>query len=124
MTNEVQDPFDFSDTSDLAPEIAAKLEKRVSTSTDDNAKKYGELVASAGRSVNISQIIAAATRVFGEVPTAFTVRSYLNRAVQLGILEKSSKTGYQAASGEAPAETSEDVIEDVVSDDLEDLADL
>lgn len=84
--------FDFSNTTDLPQEVADKLNKEKA----ENAKTYGALVAAAGRSVNISEIEAAAIRVFGKdnVPSQATIRKYLNDAVELGYLTKPTRQSY------------------------------
>ena len=84
--------FDFSNTADLPQEVADKLNKEKA----ENAKTYGALVSAAGRSVNISEIEAAAIRAFGKdnVPSQATIRKYLNDAVELGYLTKPTRQSY------------------------------
>lgn len=101
-----KNPFDFSDLSDLPEELAKKL----NTETTDNAKVYADVVrkgAEAGYAeLEINQIIAAATRMGLEPPTQQTVRNYLNKAVELGLVNKPSRQTYGigAVNVEAPAE--------------------
>lgn len=92
-------PFDFSDTSDLPENIA----KQLTPSSDKGvaAREWGAVVV-AGKAaglneLNINQIMAAAIRLGMEVPTSQTVRGYLNKAVDLGIIVKATRQSYAAA---------------------------
>jgi len=108
MTNTPsKNPFDFTDLSDLPPELASKL----NTETDDMAREYAAIVAAGAEAghpeLTINHIIAAATRMGKEVPTAQTVRGYLNKAVDLGLIVKPTRQSYGAAveavdGGETP----------------------
>lgn len=90
--------YDFADLSDLPTELQEALE----TQTTDNARKYADIVkngAAAGyASLNIRQIEAVATRLFGadNVPTTATVRAYLNAAVKLKLIGKPTRNSYGA----------------------------
>lgn len=87
-------PFDFTDLSDLPDDLAKKLH----TDTNDHAKEYAGVVlkgAEAGLTeLDINQITAAALRMGMEVPTQQTVRGYLNKAVELGLISKPSRQTY------------------------------
>lgn len=89
-----KDPFDFTDLSDLPED----LQKKLHTDTNDRAVEYAEVVrkgAEAGiEELDINQIIAAATRMGMEPPTQQTVRGYLNKAVDLGLVVKPSRQTY------------------------------
>lgn len=123
-----KNPFDFSDLSDLPEELAAKLH----SDNTGNARAYADVVqkgAEAGYDeLTINQIMAAATRMGIEVPTQQTVRGYLNKAVELGMISKPSRQTYGASStkgkgrakaedaGLSPATTSAEV-DDVDNED-------
>jgi hypothetical protein len=104
--NATKNPFDFADLSDLPEE----LQKKLHTDTTDNAKVYADVViagAAAGYAeLEINQIMAAAVRMNIDVPTQQTVRGYLNRAVELGMIQKPSRQTYgvKSAVDSAPAE--------------------
>ena len=111
MTATNVNPFDFANLSDLPEELAKKL----ATETTDHAKVYADVIrkgAEAGfPELEINQIMAAAIRMGIEVPTQQTVRGYLNKAVELGMVSKPSRQTYgvgsvqaaPAAAEEAPA---------------------
>lgn len=96
MSNSNKNPFDFTDLSDLPEDLANKLH----TDTNENAVAYAEVVrkgAEAGLSeLDINQIIAAATRLGLDVPKQQTVRNYLNKAVELGLINKPTRQTYGA----------------------------
>ena len=100
MTNaKSNNPFDFSDVSDLPEELRSKLTVAPSKSTA--AAEWAALVTKAMefgmKSVDITQIMAAATRTEGMVvPAAQTVRGYLNAAVEQGLLTKPTRQTYAA----------------------------
>lgn len=98
-----KNPFDFSDLSDLPEDLAAKLH----TDTDENARAYADVVvkgAEAGlEELSINQIMAAALRMGMEVPTQQTVRGYLNKAAQLGLISKPGRLTYGPPTGAAEA---------------------
>lgn len=90
--------YDFADLSDLPAELQEALE----TQTTDNARKYADIVKNGALkgypSLNIRQIEAVATRMFGadNVPTTATVRAYLNAAVKLKLIGKPTRNSYGA----------------------------
>lgn len=116
MPNTPKNPFDFSDTSDLPEAIA----KQLTPSTDRSVAARGWAnVVIAGRDaglneLNINQIMAAATRMQMEVPTAQTVRNYLNKAVELGYITKPGRQSYAA-----PARSGRSKAEDIGLSDLD-----
>lgn len=87
-------PFDFTNTDDLPAELA----KRLTRSIDDKVKEWADVVTLAGHfgagSLDIAQVIAAATRLGMDVPAETTVRSYLNRALELDLIEKPTRQTY------------------------------
>lgn len=91
-----KDPFDFTDLSDLPDDLAKKLH----TETSDNARVFADVVdkgAAAGHTeLDINQIMAAAIRLGMDVPTQATVRGYLNKAVDMGLIQKPSRQTYGA----------------------------
>ena len=115
--NTTKNPFDFADLSDLPED----LQKKLYTETTDNAKVYAEVViagAAAGYSeLEINQIMAAATRMGIEVPTQQTVRGYLNKAVELGLIKKPSRQTYGAIAAAEATAKGKAKAEAVVSDD-------
>ncbi len=129
-----KNPFDFDDLSDLPEE----LQKKLHTDTNDRAKEWAAVVrkgAEAGfDELEINQIIAAATRMGMEVPTQQTVRGYLNKAVQLGLIVKPSRQTYgidNAAAKKTTKKTTKaedagapSTQDEVVTADVDPLADL
>ena len=100
--------FDFSNTDDLPADLQKKLAR--SGGDNSNAEAYAEIVrkgAEAGvAEMDINQIIAVAHRMQMKVPSQQTVRDYLNRAVEIGMIVKPSRQMYalgqvQPAAGAA-----------------------
>ncbi|MEM9476175.1 MAG: hypothetical protein AAGA71_12840 [Pseudomonadota bacterium] len=89
-----KDPFDFSDLSDLPEE----LQKKLNTETQDRASEFAAVVikgAEAGHDqLTINHIIAAATRMGMDIPSQQTVRGYLNKAVDMGLISKPTRQTY------------------------------
>ena len=88
--------FDFSDVSDL-PE---SLQEKVQGGTAGKAQEFADIVAKGAEAgmpeLTIKQIIAVYIRMGNPEPKQTTVRSYLNKAVELGLLTKPSNTTYGA----------------------------
>lgn len=109
MTSNTKNPFDFTDTTDLPEALAKKL-----TTTSDRstaARQYADVLV-AGRdagyaALNINQIMAAATRLGMEVPTAQTVRAYLDAGVKLGYIVKPTRQTYAVPSKNVRAKAEE-----------------
>ena len=105
--------YDFADLSDLPTELQEALE----TQTTDNARKYADIVkngAAAGySSLNIRQVEAVATRLYGTeaVPTTATVRAYLNAAVKLKLIGKPTRNSYGADASVVVEGEADDVAE-------------
>ena len=89
--DDMKDPFDFSDTSDLPEDVAANL-----SPASGRGARYSYLVELAGRSVTCSEVRAAYCRVYGKTPTIFTVRQGLYRAARLDRVVRLSKGVYAA----------------------------
>lgn len=128
MTN--KNPFDFNDVSDLPEELAAKL----TAETNGNVDAFVNVVVKGKEAgldtLEINQIMAAATRMGVEVPTQQTVRNYLNKAVEQGKLVKPTRQTYAvgdgsvAANAEATSEAAAEAQEtDQVEGDAADNAD-
>ena len=92
MTNE--NLFDFSDTSDLPPEMAKRLEAKSSRGTPDWATKLVDVLATTPMALSIAQVLAVAARAGIEVPAETTVRSWLNKAVDAGTIVKPTRQSY------------------------------
>lgn len=96
-------PFDFTKTDDLPADLA----KRLTRSTDDKAKEWADVVNLAAHfgagSLDIAHVVAAATRLGLDVPAETTVRTYLNRALELDMIEKPTRQTYGAKSKAKPA---------------------
>lgn len=96
-----KNPFDFSDMSDLPPELAAKL----TAETNGKVDAFVEVVTKANefglKILDINTITAGAIRMGIEVPSSQTVRNYLNTAVSQGKLVKPTRQTY-ALPGNAP----------------------
>lgn len=95
----VANPFDFTNTDDLPEAIASRVKTQSGTAA---AIEWASVVAK-GRDfnmnqLNIAQIIAAATRLGITVPTDQTVRGYLNKAVDAGLLSKPSRETYASVA--------------------------
>lgn len=107
MTASNVNPFDFTNLSDLPEELAKKL----ATETTDHAKVYADVIrkgAEAGfAELEINQIMAAAIRMGIEVPTQQTVRGYLNKGVELGLISKPSRQTYGVGNVQASPEAAE-----------------
>lgn len=127
------DLFNFADTSDLPAELAAKLK----TETTDKASAWAEilhLAADAGiAELDIAQIEAVALRLKMEVPKQQTIRNYLNKAEELGLITKPTRQSYAAGARRPGAviaesaglEAAADVVKsDVVVPSTDPLADL
>lgn len=95
-TQMTKDLFNFSDTSDLPAELAAKL----NTETTDKAAAWANILHLAAENgiaeLDITQIMAVATRLEMEVPKQQTVRNYLNKAEDLGLITKPTRQSYAA----------------------------
>lgn len=102
MTDQ-KNAFDFTDVSDLPEELAAKL----TAETNGNVDAFVGVVAKGKEAgydtLEINQIMAAATRLGIEVPTQQTVRNYLNKAVEQGKLVKPTRQTYAVADGSVVA---------------------
>lgn len=96
--NTAVNPFDFNNVADLPED----LQKRLHTETNNAAAEFADVVVKgkeAGHDeLNINQIMAAASRLGIEVPTQQTVRGYLNKAVDMGLLEKPTRQTYAVAA--------------------------
>lgn len=97
--------YDFSDISDLPEAIA----KRVAVENKSvAATAWAKIVIDGAKhgmpNMEINQIIAVATRLGIEVPTAQTVRGYLNKAVENGLLVKPTRQTYAGANLRSKAE--------------------
>lgn len=105
----MSNPFDFNNLDDLPENLRSKLE----TDTLENARQYAAVVnagAEAGFSeLSINQIIAAAHRLGYDVPTQATVRAYLNKAVEAGLIGKPSRVSYGALAVASIEEQVEEV---------------
>jgi len=99
-----KNPFDFADLSDLPEDLAKKL----ATEGADHAKVYAEVVRKGAEAgfveLDINQIIAASIRMGIDVPTQQTVRGYLNKAVELGLVSKPSRQTYGIGAVQATPE--------------------
>ncbi len=102
------DPWDFSDVSDLDADLANSLSRKTSSGKQDNIVKYADLVSGAGKPVNIAQIRAAASRVFGTTHGTQTVRGYVQDAAEQGLLSRVNKTQYAAPIEGPVAEENEE----------------
>lgn len=102
-----KDPFDFSDLTDLPEDLA----KRLHSESNDQAAAFAEVVrkgAEAGHEeLDINQIMAAAIRMGMEVPTQQTVRNYLNKAVELGMIKKPTRQTYSLGTVQPAAGSSD-----------------
>lgn len=100
MADKNNNPFDFSDLSDLPDDLAKKLH----TDADENARVYADVIAKGNEAgladLTINQVMAAAMRMGIDVPTQQTVRGYINRASELGLIHKPTRQTY--AAGAAP----------------------
>jgi len=125
--------FDFSDVSDLTEDLQKALSPSVEK--QDKAAWFAKLVTSAGRELNINEIVAANSRAVkagiegavagavGEGIKAASVRVCLNDAVSANLIKKPSDKKYaglnvetaapeKAEAEEAPAEAQEAVDKD------------
>lgn len=111
--------YDFINVDDLPEDLRGKLHRE----TKDSARAYAEIVCGAPRPLNISEIVAVATRKFGadNVPGYQTVRGYLNTALENGLISKPSRQFYAApgvtndedeGEAEAPVEQTEETAEE------------
>lgn len=86
--------FDFNDVSDLPEE----LQKSFQSDQLEAAREYADIVdagyAAGYSKLGIKQIIAAAIRMGKKPPTETTVRNYLNRAVEAGLIVKPTRATY------------------------------
>lgn len=93
--------FDFANLDDLPAELAEKL----SSDTDGAVKAWAEVVAKGAEagydSLSINQIIAAAHRMGLDIPTVNTIRSYLNRGVDLKLISKPTRMTYGVPGAES-----------------------
>ena len=101
-TTATANPFDFTDLSDLPAELAAKL---ATESKSTSAREWAAVVEKAAefgiKTLDINQIMAGATRMGMTVPTDQTVRGYLNKAVELGLIAKPTRQTYGLPLGKA-----------------------
>jgi hypothetical protein len=102
MTNTTPkaNPFDFTDTSNLPEALAKRLSAPTATNNAAAAEWAGVVKEAAkyGLSVvTIAQIEAGATNMGMTVPSTQTVRGYLNKAVDEGLLIKPSRQSYSVA---------------------------
>lgn len=110
-----KDLYDFSDTSDLPEDIAAKLAAS-SGGESPIVQQLVDLVNGAPMALSMAQIIAVATRAGVELPAATTVRGYIVEAAKAGRISRPSRQTYgpavEAAETveEAPAEEVDDVL--------------
>lgn len=84
--------YDFSNVDDLPEELARKLRRE----SGDRVDAYADIVRQAPRPLNITEVMAVAVRKYtaDEVPTAQSVRKYLNSAVERGMIEKPTRQTY------------------------------
>lgn len=112
--------YDFSDTSDLPEDIAAKL--AVSSGGESPVvQQLVDLVNGAPMALSMAQIIAVATRAGVELPAATTVRGYIVEAAKAGRIARPSRQTYGPIGGpvepldpktdeEVPTEEVDDVL--------------
>ncbi len=96
--------FDFSDVADLPEDLATSvLAER--TQADQNASDIAALIAAAGRSVTVAETRAAVYRALPELRDlkVNTIRNYMNRAVEKGLLFKDGRNHWTAVKPEAEA---------------------
>lgn len=102
--------FNFNDLSDLPEELQGKLH----SDKDASAREWAEIVnagvAAGFPRLSLKQIEAVATRAKIAVPTEQTIRGYLNRAVELKLIGKPTRSTYgdvkdhdENAADETPA---------------------
>lgn len=88
--------YDFTDTSDLDPAIAARLENKRTVATPEWVGSLVALIAGAPQALSIAQVLAVAARAEIELPAETTVRNWLNKAVQSGEIGKPSRQSYSS----------------------------
>lgn len=90
----MSDIFNIANTADL-PEgmIVARDSKTVRKGAE-----LAEMLTGAGP-VNIAQIQAAVYRTTGETPSQVTLRSWLQKGVEAGLIVKPTRQTYTAAEG-------------------------
>ena len=110
--------YDFSDTSDLAPEMAKRLETKSAGGTPEWATALYAVVAGAPIALSIAQVMAVAARAAIEVPAETTVRTWLNRGVDAGSISKPTRQTYagpDAAGEEEPVEDAVETDDDILA---------
>lgn len=85
MTRDGKDIFDFSDTSDLPQELAARLDGKVRCG---GVAFYAPLIARAGRPVTVDEVVAAVFRLTGKVAARKTVGGSLSTAATRGEIKR------------------------------------
>lgn len=116
MTN-TTDLYNFNDTSDLPEEMAKRLETKAAGGTPEWATALYAVVAGAPMALSIAQVMAVAARAEIEVPAETTVRSWLNRGVEAGLVSKPTRQSYagpveaaEEVAEEAPVESDDDIL--------------
>lgn len=117
-----KDLYDFSDTSDLPEDVAAKL-TAAGAAENPSIQKIVDLVNGAPRALSMAEIIAVATRAGIELPADTTVRSWIVKAAEAGRIARPTRQTYGPITEAVEAPVAEEAVAETAVVAAADLSD-